>query len=67
VPRAQGDADGFTSVKQLQRNVKAASGPTKAHIFPGCGHFELEGEHYDARIADLIVSWLGDQQELLQP
>ena len=56
-----GDSDGFTTVKQLERNVRRSRGDTESHIFPGVGHFQLEGECYDERVVEVMLAWLQRQ------
>uniref|UniRef100_A0A0D6R8A9 KANL3/Tex30 alpha/beta hydrolase-like domain-containing protein n=1 Tax=Araucaria cunninghamii TaxID=56994 RepID=A0A0D6R8A9_ARACU len=49
-----GTCDGFTSVKQLEENLKMAAGRNEIHLIPGAGHFQMEGPAYDQQMADLI-------------
>jgi uncharacterized protein len=60
-----GDKDGFTSVKQLEARVASCKGFTSSVIVPNVGHFELETDHYDVYITDIIIKWLTDNQRLL--
>jgi hypothetical protein len=48
----------FAPLQVLQKNAKLAKGQTSMHIFPGVGHFELEGEHYDERVVDVLLTWI---------
>jgi pimeloyl-ACP methyl ester carboxylesterase len=61
----QGDRDGFTPAHILEKKVKEARGKTEVHYFPAVGHFELEGQEFDASIANRCVQWIVDQKPLL--
>lgn len=60
-----GDRDAFTPVRQLRRNAEKARGSADVHLFEGVGHFELEGEQYDAAVVNVIVRWACEQMPLL--
>ncbi|XP_065854984.1 uncharacterized protein [Euphorbia lathyris] len=53
-----GTEDEFTSIQQLERKLMSAAGRVQAHFVVGVGHFQMEGPAYDARMADLISSFI---------
>eukprot|EP00921_Rhytidocystis_pertsovi_P002475 GHVQ01004259.1.p1 GENE.GHVQ01004259.1~~GHVQ01004259.1.p1 ORF type:complete len:281 (-),score=43.52 GHVQ01004259.1:415-1257(-) len=56
-----GDADGFTSVRQLNNYLLRASEPKSKFIVKGVGHFELEGPVYDKIVTERIDKFIQDQ------
>lgn len=60
-----GDADGFTSVKQLESYVTSCKGSCnlKKIVTGGIGHFELETPIYDQKICNWIHNFI--QQHIL--
>lgn len=57
-----GTKDGFTSVKQLKNKLKSAAGRVETHLLEGAGHFQMEGPAYDAKMADLITTFVQSLQ-----
>ncbi|KDP24615.1 hypothetical protein JCGZ_25531 [Jatropha curcas] len=59
-----GTNDQFTSVEQLEKKLLSAAGRVEAHLIFGVSHFEIEGNTYDARIADVIFRFLASLKRL---
>lgn len=57
-----GTQDGFTTVNQLKRKLKSASGRNESHLIEGVSHFEMEGPAYDTQMVNLIVQFIGSLQ-----
>ena len=55
----QGDRDEFTGKDTLLNWAakRSASAVTETRIYPGLGHFELEGPAYDSEIADVAADF----------
>ncbi|ONK68664.1 uncharacterized protein A4U43_C05F14610 [Asparagus officinalis] len=57
-----GTKDVFTSVKQFKNKLKSASGRVETHLLEGTTHFQMEGPAYDAKMADLITTFVQSLQ-----
>ncbi|XP_065865620.1 uncharacterized protein [Euphorbia lathyris] len=58
-----GTRDGFTSVKQLQNKLRSAAGRVETYLIEGAGHFQMEGPAYDAKMANLIITFVESLQD----
>ena len=54
-----GQLDGFTSPRQLNNRLRSARGDhNRMELIDDVGHFALEGPVHDARISQLIHSFI---------